>query len=183
MSLSTSVLHDLLRTTHAIVVFGFAVAVSAQDTTSIWSKQDLQELYSTFLSHEGYKPEVDEDGDVRFKRESKTYFINVDAADTSSFRLVLANIWPMDNEEERAEVRIAMDHCNALAKVAKAYMVRDNVWVAIETFIARPEDFKVIFQRSLTALDHGVGLFARRMRAERAGPALQIQEAPPPGVR
>ena len=120
---------------------------------------------------------------MRFKREGKTYFINVDASDTACFRLVLANIWPIESEDERAEVRLAMDHCNALAKVAKAYMVRDDVCVAIETFIAKPEDFMVIFERSLSAMDHGVGLFARRMRAEKSTPGLQIQETPPPGVR
>ncbi len=128
------------------------------------SKAELQKLYTGFLDKEGYKPEIDDDGDVRFKREGKTYFINVDVEDAICFRLVLANIWPIESEEERQEVRIAMDHCNGMAKVAKAYMVRDDVWVAIETFIAKPEDFKVIFDRSLSALDHGVGLFATRMR-------------------
>jgi hypothetical protein len=128
------------------------------------TREAVQRMYSDFLVSEGYKPEVDEDGDVRFKHEGKTYFINVDTADTECFRLVLANIWPIESEQERAEVRVAMDQCNALAKVAKAYMVRDDVWVAIETFIAKPEDFKVIFKRSLSALDHGVGIFARKMR-------------------
>jgi len=177
------VLRKVLVHFFASVLCLFSIGGNAQDSTSIWTKQGLQELYSSYLTSEGYQPEIDEDGDVRFKREGKTYFINVDAADTASFRLVLANIWPIDSEEERAEARIAMDHCNALAKVAKAYMVRDDVWVAIETFIAKPEDFKVIFERSLSAMDHGVGLFARRMRAEKSIPGLQIQEAPPPGVR
>lgn len=183
MSHSTNILDNLLKASLGIVLCMLAFGMAAQDTTSTWSKKELQDLYVTYLTDEGFKPEVDEDGDVRFKREGKTYFINVDEADTASFRLVLANIWPIESQEERAEVRIAMDHCNALAKVAKAYMVRDNVWVAIETFIARPRDFEVIFQRSLDALDHGVGLFARRMRLERTAPELQIQEAPPPGVR
>ncbi len=136
----------------------------AQGKDAKMSKAELQKLYTGFLDKEGYKPEIDEDGDVRFKREGKTYFINVDVEDAICFRLVLANIWPIESEEERQEVRVAMDHCNGMAKVAKAYMVRDDVWVAIETFIAKPEDFKVIFDRSLSALDHGVGLFATRMR-------------------
>jgi hypothetical protein len=127
-------------------------------------KKAVQKMYSKYLSDEGFKPEVDEDGDVRFKREGKTYFINVDPSDPMCFRLVLANIWPIENEEERAQVRVAMDHCNAQAKVAKAYMVRDNVWVAIETFIPKAEDFEAIFKRSLSALDYGVSLFAKKMR-------------------
>lgn len=178
-----SIPNHFLPLLHASALCLFSFVATAQDGSSAWTKQGLQELYSSYLTAEGYKPEIDEDGDVRFKREGKTYFINVDASDTACFRLVLANIWPIENEPERAEVRLAMDHCNALAKVTKAYMVRDDVWVAIETFIAKPEDFKAIFDRSLSAMDHGVQLFARRMRAERSGPALQIQETPPPGVR
>lgn len=141
-----------------------SLSSTAQKNDGEMSKTSLQELYTTFLDEEGYKPEIDEDGDVRFKREGKTYFINADAEDAICFRLVLANIWPIESEEERDQVRLAMDHCNSMAKVAKAYMVRDDVWVAIETFIAKPEDFRTIFDRSLSALDHGVGLFANKMR-------------------
>lgn len=148
----------------ALVIAAVALPVHAQKGGKDLSAKDLQKLYSDYLSGEGYKPEVDEDGDVRFKREGKTYFINVDPEDTECFRLVLANIWPIESEEERAQVMVAMDHCNAQAKVAKAYMVRDNVWVAIETFIAKPDDFKTIFKRSLSALDHGVMLYVKRMR-------------------
>lgn len=143
----------------------FTTNAMAQKGKEVTDEQ-LRKMYQEYLSDEGYKPEVDEDGDVRFKREGKTYFINVEAADPECFRLVLANIWPIESEEERQQVFVVMDHCNAQSKVAKAYMVKDNVWVAIETFIAKPEDFKAIFPRSLSALDHGVSLYAKRMREE-----------------
>lgn len=157
----------VLRTLPIILSLTLVSAVvQSQDASKgeALTKGSLQRMYMDYLIDEGYKPELDEDGDVRFKHEGKTYFIQVDSSDAECFRLVLANIWPIENEEERDQVRVAMDHCNALAKVAKAYMVRDDVWVAIETFLPRPEDFKAIFKRSLLALDHGVGLFARKMR-------------------
>jgi hypothetical protein len=150
----------------ALFILAFAVSAFSQKGDKGISDKQLQKMYQEFLVDEGYKPEVDEDGDVRFKREGKTYFINVEAEDPECFRLVLANIWPIESEEERGQALVAMDHCNAQAKVAKAYMVKDNVWVAIETFIAKPEDFKAIFKRSLSALDHGVALYAKRMREE-----------------
>ena len=140
------------------------VALLAQKGRKEFSAKDLQKMYSEHLKAEGYIPEVDEDGDVRFKREGKTYFIAVDPEDTECFRLVLANIWEIESEEERQKAAVAMDHCNATAKVTKAYFIRDNVWVSVETFIAEPEDFKVIFARSMTALDHGVGLYVKKMR-------------------
>ncbi len=129
-------------------------------------KKDLQKMYSSYLTDQGYRPEVDDDGDIRFMSEGKTYFIAVDEEDTECFRLVLANIWEIESEEERQRVYVAMDHCNATAKVAKAYMVRDNVWVGIESFIAEPKDFELIFKRSMSALGHGVALYVGKMREE-----------------
>lgn len=162
--------YTILRPAIAVALFSmfllsFSSGLMAQEVSEK-DKKATQKMYTTYLEKEGYKPEIDEDGDVRFKREGKTYFINVDPADPMCFRLVLANIWPIESEEERVKVRVAMDHCNAQAKVAKAYMVRDNVWVAIETFIPEPEDFEAIFKRSLSALDYGVMLYAKKMREE-----------------
>jgi hypothetical protein len=135
----------------------------AQEPSS-WTAEALQAMYMEHLHELKFSSEVDEDGDVRFVHEARTYFISVDAKDPSCFRLVLANIWPIESEEERTKVMRAMDRCNALAKVTKAYLVRDNVWVAVETFLPKPEDHREVFQRSLAALAHGVGIFARAMR-------------------
>lgn len=126
--------------------------------------KDLQKLYMEYLTDEGYKPEVDADGDVQFKEEGKTYFIDVSADDQEYFRVVLANIWPIESEEERLRVLQACDYANATAKVCKVYSVRDNVWVGIEVFVAKPEDFKGIFKRSMSALRNGTMLFVKKMR-------------------
>lgn len=154
----------LLLVAAFFVCLSGAFAQSSKKGGKELTQKDLQKMYTDYLKSEGFSPEIDEDGDVRFKFEGKTYFIAVDAEDTECFRVVLANIWEIESEEERDKVRLAMDHCNATAKVTKAYMVKDNVWVSIETFIAKPEDFKAIFKRSLSALNHGVGLYVKKMR-------------------
>jgi hypothetical protein len=128
------------------------------------TEKDLQKMYMEFLTADGYRPEVDSDGDVQFKEEGKTYFIDVSADDQEYFRIVLANIWPIESEEERLRVLQACDYANATAKVCKAYTVRDNVWVGIEVFVAKPEDFKGVFKRSMSALRNGTMLFVKKMR-------------------
>jgi hypothetical protein len=163
----SNALHTFLRLTLSLSLFmALSMGALAQKGGKEMTKKDIQKMYMDYLKAEGYIPEIDEDGDVRFKREGKTYFISADSTDLECFRLVLANIWEIESEEERDKVRLAMNVCNADAKVAKAYMVRDNVWVAIETFIAKPEDFKAIFKRSISALDYGVSLYVTRMREE-----------------
>lgn len=139
--------------------------VMAENTSQqTMSKDDLQYLYTEYLTEEGYKPEIDSDGDVSFKREGRTYFIGVDEDDPEYFRVVLANIWPIESEGERRLVVLAADESNNRSKVSKVYTVKDNVWVSIELFVAQPEDFKGVFRRSMSALDNGVSNFVKKMR-------------------
>ncbi len=139
----------------------------AQGESENAAKKSLQDMYMEYLTEEGYRPEIDADGDVQFKAEGKTYFINVVEDDPTYFRVVLANIWPIESEDERAQCLIAVDYSNAKSKVAKSYLVKDNIWVGIELFIAKPEDFKEVFRRSMGALSNGVAHFVTKMREQR----------------
>ena len=129
-------------------------------------KEAIQKMYMAFLTEEGYRPEVDADGDVQFKSEGKVYFMGVNDDDQTFFRLVLANIWPIESEVERTQVYIAVDHSNAQTKVAKAFLVKDDVWVGIELFLPEAGDFKDVFDRSMSALGSGVDFFVSKMQEQ-----------------
>ena len=147
-----------------ILLLSAGAATAQDDKSDSPTTEQLQALYSDYLKDEGYKPEIDSDGDVRFKREGRTYFIAVSAKDPEFFRVVLANIWSIDNEAERVKVHAAADFSNAESKVSKVHTVRDNVWVSIELFVASPGDFRGVFTRSMSALDNGVANFVKKMR-------------------
>lgn len=131
------------------------------------SKKELQTLYSDYLDKEGFRPEIDEDGDVVFKREGWVYFINVSEDDTNFFSVVLPNIWPIESEEERAKVLAAADHANGKAKVTKVFTMNDNVWVATELYVAKPEDFKGVFQRAVSSIETAADMFSSKMKEEK----------------
>ena len=144
-----------------LTLFG-PIAVIAQNTDRAKEKE-LQGMYVKYLMEEGYKPEVDSDGDVQFKREGRTYFIGVSELDPGFFRVVLANFWPINSVEERLRVLAAADYSNAELKVFKVFTVKNSVWASIELFVASPEDFRGVFRRSMLTLDSGVIIFARKM--------------------
>ena len=51
-------------------------AVRAADTAADAAKnQQLQRMYTSYLTDEGYKPTVDDKGNVVFKRDGHTYVI------------------------------------------------------------------------------------------------------------
>ena len=139
------------------------VTVRAGDA-DVAKKQELQRLYTAYLHDEGYKPTVDGDGDVLFKRDGRTYFIQVHPGDPEYFRLVLPGIMKVDNEETRAKALAAADQANARSKAAKVYTVKDLVWASVELYVKAPEDFKGVFNRALSGLDNGVSNFAQKLR-------------------
>jgi hypothetical protein len=142
----------------------FALAAFGQvSSQSGHSKEELQAMYVNYLQKEGYVPEIDSDGDVRFKKEGKTYFIAVDDRDLEFFRIVLANIWEIETEEEYLKVLIACDGATASTKVAKAHTVRSNVWISTEVFVATPEDFEGVFKRCLSAIGTCKDKFVEKM--------------------
>jgi len=137
--------------------------VAAQDASKL-SRQELQDLYVNFLKEEGYVPNLDSDGDVVFKVEGRSYLIFVDEKDQEFFRLGFINFWKIESEEERTRVYIAASESSANTKVAKVYVVREDTWASIELFVHRPEDFKAVFKRSMSALKASVETFATKMR-------------------
>ncbi len=150
----------------SIALVALTLVVTAQAQSPEPTTADLQAMYMAYLTKEGYRPTVDDDGDVVFKSEGRTYFIDVEADDPGYFRIALPNIWAIESPEERQQVLAACDHSNATAKVAKCYIVRDQVWVGIEVFLANPDDFGHIFARSLSAVNTGTSLFADRMQGK-----------------
>jgi len=126
----------------------------------------LQQAYGRYLAAEGYRWDVDSDGDVHFQREGRHYYIIIDASDAEFFRVVLPNIWPIESAAERQQVEAACDAVNRGAKVAKAYTLNDDVWLAVELFIGEENGWQPLFQRSLTSIDYALGVFVGAMRGE-----------------
>lgn len=138
-------------------------SLAAQGSGSM-EKKFRTKMYESFLVEQGYRPQIDEDGDVRFKSEGLTYYITVDEKDPEFFRIIFPNFWEIEDETEFMRVLIAINHSNSVCKVTKLFSINDNVWASIEAFTASPEDFKDTFSRSISALRNGVHLYSEKMK-------------------
>ena len=127
-------------------------------------KRKLQDMYMDYLRGEGYRPEIDKDGDVLFKYEGGTYFIFVDHEDTQFFRIVYPNFYSIDTEAERQQVLRATDYATGSTKVAKVFTIRDRVWASVELLLPSPDDFRPVFGRGMRTLRTAVMSFAEKMR-------------------
>lgn len=120
--------------------------------------------YMEFLVKEGYRPEIDQDGDVKFKREGRTYYIITDEKDEEYFRIVFPNFWSIDDELERQQVLVACDYSNAKSKVSKLYVANNDVWAALEVYLQEPTAYRALFERYMSSLANAVKNFVEKMR-------------------
>jgi hypothetical protein len=122
------------------------------------------ERYLTFLAEEGYRPWIDDYGEVSFKCEGRSYFIEIDENDEEYFCLAYPCFWRIESNEELAQVKEAALAVTADTKVVKTYPVGDtNTWATIELFCFPPETFTAVFDRCLRALRAGVEKFVAKM--------------------
>ena len=125
----------------------------------------LQAMYTNFLIEEGYKPSIDSDGDVVFRVEGKTFWIDIDEKDLESFRIVFSNFWEIESLAEKLKVYEVMNYINRTTKVAKVFMSpkEDDVSMDANIFVNKPEDFKYHFSRMLDLLFYEIIEFRDKM--------------------
>lgn len=112
--------------------------MNAQDVSSL---PKAARLAYEWLSEEGYRPYIDEDGDVSFKAQGYFLYIAVDEDSQNYLQLVMPSIKTIDVESEDSiiETYCALAACNEMTrdkKIVKAYMSDSgNVSLSCETYI------------------------------------------------
>ena len=112
--------------------------MNAQDASSL---PKAARLAYEWLSEEGYRPYLDEDGDVSFKAQGYYLYIAVDDDSPNYLQLVMPGIKTIDMEAENSviETYCALAACNEMTrdkKIVKAYMSDSGkVSLSCETYI------------------------------------------------
>jgi len=118
------------------------------------------------LTEEGFRPDIDEDGDLIFKYEGNVFFIELDEDDDSFVKLVLPNFWEIESEAEReAACKAALD-ATAQIKVAKVFPIENQMFSSAELFLPSEESLVPVLSRLLEVVNGAAGLFAETMRDE-----------------
>ena len=123
-----------------------------------------KKLFMKFLREEGFRPRIDEDDDIVFKCEGKTYYLETNESDESYFRLILPNFWQIDSPEEERHALVMMSQVNAEVKVAKIYQRDENIHAAVEMFIDPMAGFKQVFPRCIGCMQAAIGAFREKMK-------------------
>jgi hypothetical protein len=145
-----------------------ATAAGKHSFTQEKTMQDHVSHLLDYLRAEGYPAELDGDGDIRFKREGKTYALCFDAHDPNFARLLLPSVWDIDSERERQQVLAALDEVNRRIKLVKAHTLGDSVWFSVEFLFDEQAAWEHHLSRAARAIMRAVMLFADAMQGARA---------------
>jgi len=144
-------------------IVGFGQMESSEKAMS---KSDRIAVILEHIRTEGFVPSIDDDGDILFKCEGRSYFVILDENDEQFYRIAFPNFWSIDDDAERERVIHAASQATTKTKVAKIFPVKDDTWASVELFLSGPEEFSAVFSRSLSALQSAVRTFREAMATE-----------------
>lgn len=132
------------------------------------------QLYHDFLQAEGYVPTVNEQNDVVFKQEGKTFVISVDEEDDQFLRVIFPNFWGVESSEELVRALAMANAVNARMKVGKIVVMNNQVWAVAEMFIDSTPELGEFVPRILYILRHTAEAFGSLMKAEDFGSSISL---------
>jgi hypothetical protein len=133
---------------------------------------EIRNLHVEFLAEQGFRPKVDDEGDIHFRFEGRHHFI-METQDEHYFHLLFPNFFPLADERAVEEAAVAASAASRATKVAKVYLnpAHDNVSASVELLLAEPADVHVHFMRCLDIVGAATGKFLEEMSARLAAAA------------
>ena len=130
-----------------------AMCVSAYAQKSFNDEQlRLRGNIERFLREEGYMPEIDSDGDIKFKREGSSYYVIIDARDTSPMYLTLSKYFSYGEKYNRSVLSANLADFN-LKKGVKLVLFDDSYCLQAQMYLVNADSFNYVFYKLLKQLD------------------------------
>lgn len=139
----------------AILFVAIFCAISASAQLNANEKAFINRV-KQYVTKEGYRPEIDKDEDLTFKKEGTLYWVRVREEDEGYFYVTL-NHAPVDCEDANLyAVRKAVNDVTMNYKVGKAYYSETNndVPLSVEGFYKNANDFTQFFSRFMSILEN-----------------------------
>lgn len=127
-----------------IITFCYITASYADEYNA--SQLQLRTQISEFLKEEGFVPEIDSDGDVKFKYEGKTYYVSVSKTDNTPMYVTMFRSFEYPAKYSKETVKMASAELN-LYKGVKLICLNGSFRIQAEMYINDAEAFKYAFYK------------------------------------
>lgn len=119
-----------------------------------------------FLGEEGFRPNLDEDGDVFFKYEGMTYLVITASNEPTVLTLVLPYFWPLEDAAERTRALEAAMVAHRHVRIGRVTVLEDNVSASVNAYLPDEDSFRAVLLSSLDGLKYLFLKFREHMHAQ-----------------
>ena len=109
------------------------------------------EMVFNYLKQQGLVPEYNENGNIRFKYQMRSFLFFCDDSDTAFFNLTLPCIYDV-TDDNRMAVFEALNQVNETTKVVKLTIANNSVWCATEIMMDSTPELDDLVPRLLGIL-------------------------------
>ena len=117
------------------------------------SQLKLRNEIKAFLQEEGFMPEIDSDGDIKFKKEGSLYYIKVYSSDTSPMYVALSLGFNKPEGYSDEAIKIAANELN-LYKGVKVLCMDNGFSIRGEMYLVSSEAFKYSFYKLMSQISN-----------------------------
>ena len=118
----------------------------------------LRSEIQSYLRAEGYLPEIDSDGEIKFKKEGAVYYVSFRAADENPMYATLFRVFSYPEGYSRNTIALATAELN-LYKGVKVLCLDSSIRVEGGMFLRDARTFEYAFDKLMTQIDYVVGDF------------------------
>lgn len=115
------------------------------------SQIKLRNEIQAFLKEEGFMPEIDSDGDIRFKKEGNTYYVRVNPNDESPMYVSLFSPYNYSEKYDKDIVILASEKLNRY-KGVKVVCYETSFSIQGDMFVVSSEAFKFTFYKIISQI-------------------------------
>lgn len=126
------------------------------------------QVYLNAVEALGFRPRIDDDGDVAFRMEGRSLMVMADEDDRGFFRALMPYFWRIDSAEELTRARQVALQLTSEYKAVKVFVLDDysNVSASVELFFDEPAGVLPVLERCLVGLLAASREFGARMRGD-----------------
>lgn len=124
-----------------------------------------QEMIFDYLKEEGFVPSYDEDKDIRFKYQMRSFVVSNYEEDKQFLQIMMPYIFDVTAENRRAALE-ACNKINADKKIVKAVVMNEAVFLMTEILLDNTPEPKAFVIRMLDMLLGAQQSFYNALREE-----------------
>ncbi|MBQ9177275.1 MAG: hypothetical protein IJ139_10490 [Bacteroidaceae bacterium] len=130
------------------LVCGMAFAQKSFNST----QKQLRDNILSYIKAEGFQPTIDDDGDIKFKRQGDVYFVIIGEKDTDPMYVTLTKYYSYGTSLTKTKVTLAATEINKY-KMCKLYVLDDSFKLNMELYLKQSSAFTSIFYKLLDIMD------------------------------